>query len=124
MKFDFKALSYIRAVCVAFIPFLLIIDIHAKVIVSGLAVISTACEFFIRFNGYDKKINALNYVTSSLTHDYNLYSEKCGIYDVPSIEAKKLYVEKTSEIIRDTDIKTFRQYDPNAIDSISKNAST
>lgn len=111
-----KWYSNIRMILTVLIPVSLIIDFSfSKIITIILSSGITFFEYLIRFNMYEKKISDLNNASVNLTFEYCLYNDKVGIYNLSEEkDAFKLYVERTSKIIKDADMDTYNKFDTDA----------
>ena len=117
-----KWYSNIRMILTVLIPVSLIINVSfSKIITIILSSGITFFEYLIRFNMYAKKISNLNNASVNLTFEYCLYNDKVGIYNLSEEkDVFKLYVERTSKIVRDADMDTYNKFDFEAISEINK----
>ena len=103
------------------IPVVLMLDFYSIIIVMLVSAAVTFFEYIVRFNMYDKKISRLNTASVDLTYEYSLYNDKIDIYNLDDEEkAFKLYVERTSKIIKQADTDTYNKFDFEAINEINR----
>ena len=116
-----KRYSNFRMLLTVLIPVVLMLDFYSKIIVMLISAAVTFFEYIVRFNMYDKKISRLNTASVDLTYEYSLYNDKVDIYNLDDEEkAFKLYVERTSKIIKQADMDTYNKFDFEAINEINR----
>lgn len=116
----YKVFSTIRAISVALIPLVLVLEIDVgivKIAIAALSVIGSLCEYFIRFNDYDKKLNTINIASCKLMYEGMLYTNHIEDYE-DSDKAMSIYIRKTLELINETDSQTYRKYNSDAFEQL------
>lgn len=115
----YKFFSTIRAITIICIPLVLVIEKHDNIFIAILSAIGSFSEFYIRFNDFERKINVINNTISDLTYELLLYKNNASVYDKRDKENTKLFVERTSKIIRDTDISTYNRYNADILNYLN-----
>lgn len=119
MKKCLKISSYIRAISLLLIPVFTFWDFLNGGLVIILTAVISFTEFYTKFNKFDYKLNLLNRAITSLDMEYYRYHYECEDYSSEDgINNFKIFVEKTTLMIEETELKLNNKYDMSATKNI------
>lgn len=120
LKEKIKWSSYISAFCLVTIPVATFWNIFNGGLVILLTAIIAFCEFYMKFNKINQKLDLLNYIITNLNIEYYRYYYDCKDYSNEDREKMfQLFVERTTDAIKTTELQLNNKFDMDAIKKIN-----
>lgn len=114
-----KCYSYISAFCLVSIPVVTFWNVFNGGVVIILTAIIAFCEFYIKFNKINYRLDLLNRVITYLNIEYYRYYYDCNEYSSEDREKTfQTFVERTTELIQTTELQLNNQFDMEATNKI------
>lgn len=112
--------SYISAICLVAIPVATFWNVFDGGLVILLTAIIAFCEFYIKFNKINQKLDLLNYVITNLNIEYYRYYYECKDYSDEKDREKmfQMFVERTTDTIKAIELQLNNKFDMEAIKKI------